>query len=178
MSSWRVRSPDYLVGHWLAGGDHVSDGSGYGNDGTATAITYADGPFGRRVASHNGTTSKIACGDIGNVRTVSFWVYPDTTTEELILLDAGKDIMVSAGTITYTGVTADATYVDGEISTTLVAGKWQHVACVLSAATDANTFETANDGTNYGSCDMGNVMAHNIVLTQDEVIEVMEAAQL
>lgn len=113
----------------------------------------------------NGTDEKTAMGDVGTVRSISFLVSPDTTTEELILLDTGKDIMVSAGTITYTGVTASATYVDGEASTTLVAGKLQHVVCVLNADVDANTFELATDGTNFGAVLLDEVAIFTSALT-------------
>lgn len=163
----RLNDPKFLKGYWPLNSS-ADDRSGYGNDGTFTTEAYADGPFGNTVATHNGTTSKVACGDIGNIQTIAFLVYPDTTTEELILIDSCKDIMVNAGTITYTGVTADATYVNGELSTTLAASVWQHVVCVLNAVVDANTFETANDGTNYGSCDMGNVRTYGVALTGDE----------
>ena len=153
----------------VVGNGNTDDVSGHGATDTATAVTYSDGRFGHTVMTFNGTTSKVAYGNIGSIRTIAFWVNPVTTTEELILVDTGKDIMVSAGTITYTGLTADATYVDGKLSTTLVAGVWQHVVCVLNAAVAATTFGLANDGTNYGACNMASVRAYVPNLTGDEI---------
>ena len=114
---------------------------------------------------YNGTDEKTDFGDIGLIRAVSLWVNPDTTTEELFLVDTGKDVMVSGGTVTYTGLTATATYVDGEAGTTLVAGILQHLVCVFNADVDANNFELANDGTNFGAVLLDELMVFDEVLT-------------
>lgn len=154
----------------LPGNSHADDVSGYGATTTYNG-SYADGAFnGHTVFSHDGTNDTCDAGDIGTIRTIAFLVNPGSTTEELILIDTGKDIMVSSGTITYTGVTGSVTYVDGERSTTLVANKWQHVVCVLSADVDANNFQTATDGTNYGDVDMSHVRAFDFVPTDDEIV--------
>lgn len=164
----RLFDPRYLKGYWPLNST-ADDLSGYGSNGTWSGTTaYAAGPFGKTVADFNGTNGKVSVGDIGNIQTIAFWTKPDTTTEEFILIDTGKDIMVSGGTITYTGVTADSTYVNGELSTTLAAGLWQHVVCVLSAANDANTFQIATDGTNFGASEMANVRAYSTALSGDE----------
>ena len=170
----RLSDPKFLVAHFPLN-NHARDVSGHGNNGTVTGATYIEGPFnGRSVMRSDGTDDKVACGNIGTVRTIAFWVNPDTTTEELILLVAGSDIMVSSGTITYATVTASATYVNGELSTTLVADVWQHVVCVLSADVAASAFGLANDGTNYGDCDLADVRAYNVALTGDEIQAVMQ----
>jgi len=115
---------------------------------------------------HDGTDDKIDCGDIGNIQTVDFLVNPNSATEELLLIDTGKDIMVSSGVITYTGLTAVATYVNGVATTTLAAEQWSHVVCVFSQV-DANNFETANDSSNYGQIDMRELRAFDEVKSID-----------
>ena len=125
----------------------VKDYSTKGNDG---AITSAPEPQEDGGYSHDGVDDKIDYGDIGNIQAIEMWVNPNSTTEELILVDAGNDIMVNSGTITYTGLTASATYVNGEAGTTLAAGEESHLICVFTQV-DANNFETANDGANYGN---------------------------
>lgn len=131
--------------------------------------SYGTSDFGHQSFDMDGTDDVASIGDVGNVRTVAFLVKPDTTTEQLIRIDTGKTITVSGGTITYTGVTGTSTYVDGEASTTLVAGKWQHVVCVLSATVDANLFAVGTDGTNYGAAEFDRVCAWNVALTGNEV---------
>lgn len=118
----------------------------------------------------DGTDDKLDAGDIGNILEISAWVNPATTTEELFLVDAGKDIMINAGTVTYTGLTATATYVDGAATTTMVAGSWQHLVCQFEV-TDANNMELGNDGANYGQFDCNAWAARTAARTAQEVAD-------
>ena len=137
--------PDSTVALAVDTGDRDKSGKGH-------TLTASGGiVLGPRMTL-DGTDDKLDAGDIGTITEISAWIRPSTTTEELFLVDAGKDIMVNSGTITYTGLTATATYVDGEAGTTLAAGKWSHVVCQFSA-TDANNMELGNDGANYGAFD-------------------------
>ena len=117
----------------------------------------------------DGTDDKIDYGDTGNIRTVVMWVEPNTTTQEFLLIDTGKDIMVNSGTVTYATVTATATYVNGAASTTMVADVKQHLVCVLSADVDANNLELANDGTNYGDITVHDFRVYNEAKSADWV---------
>jgi len=152
------------------------DLSGNGHNGTGTGIVAADDlvlsgiGIGTR---YNGIDEKTSFGDIGLIRAISLWVNPDTDTEELVLIDTGKDIMVSGGTVTYTGITASATYIDGEPGTTLAAGTLQHLVCVLDADVDANTFQLATDGTNFGSVLLDEPIVFSDVITQIQAIDIM-----
>ena len=58
--------------------------------------------------------------------------------------------------MTYAGLTHVATYVDGVATTTMVADRWQHLACVIQTA-DANNFELGWDGANYGETNQRDV---------------------
>lgn len=119
----------------------------------------------------DGTDDLIDWGDLGNIQAVSLWLDPETTTEEILLVDAGNDIMVNAGTVTYTGLTPVATYVDGVAGTTLVADQWQHLVCVF-AQIDANNFEVGTDGANFG-----NILVRDLRVW-DKVPSAAEVAQL
>lgn len=169
MSLYRAfRDPAYRVGYWPLN-NHAQDVSGHGNHGTwSAAEAYATGPNGRQLAVLNGTTASVVCDAVGVVRTLSFGCYVTTTTEELLLLSAGNDIMVNAGTITYTGVAATATYVNGIATTTMSANIWSHVVCVLNADHTADAFTIGTDGTNFGNIEIAHVRAYNISLTADE----------
>jgi hypothetical protein len=169
-STRRLNDPKHLK-LCIPGNGHVQDTSRYGLHGTwSGTAAYVAGPYGRQVADLNGTDTKITAGNIGTIRTVAFLVKPDTTTEEFVLLSTGNDIMVSGGTVTYAGVTASYTYVNGVATTTMVAGVWQHVVCVLSADHAASAFAIGTDGTNFGAGDFGDVRAYNVALTGDEAL--------
>ena len=149
---------------------------GLGNNGVGTGlVTATDIVQGRTsmATEFDGAAETVDFGDIGIIRTLAFWVKPATTTEELFLLDAGMDIMVNAGTITYTGVGSDATYVNGVAGTTLVANVWRHVVCVLDADTDCNNFEAATDGANFGAIVLDDVRVYNTSLTNLDAADLM-----
>lgn len=169
--SHRIRSPRYLRGRWPLQG-HAEDISGYGHHGT-WAGTEAYAVFFKnnlQAALFDGVDSEVSCGDVGVVRSLSFWIRPSTTTEEILLIDTNKSVAIAAGTITYTGVTAEATYVDGDVGITLVANTWQLVVSVLNADVDANTFRLATDGVGFGAVRLHDVRVFNVALTQDEAL--------
>ena len=151
----------------LASPDHVGTVNMV-DTGLVASTDIVASPYGGYATQYNGTDEKSTAGDVGTVRSVSFMVRPDSTgavTEEIILLSTGNDIMVSGGTITYAGVTASATYVDGVETTALVAGKWQHVVCVLSADHAATAFAVGTDGTNFGAISIDDVRTYSTALT-------------
>ena len=144
---------------------------GLGNHGTGTGLVAATDIVegihsGSKATEFNGADESTDMGDVGTIRAVALWVRPATTTEELFKTAVGRDVMVNAGTVTYAGVAASATYVDGEASTTLVAGVWQHLVCVFDSDEAADSFELATDGTNFGAVVLDEVMTFGAVLTQ------------
>lgn len=161
--------------HWTQSNVNDADisfaGNAYNMTGTGIVAStdIIGGPYGGKATQYNGTDERASAGDVGNIRTVSLMVNPDTTTEELVYLDTGKDVMVSGGTVTYTGVTADATYVNGVETTALEAGKWQHLVCVFNANVDANLFGLAYDGTNFGAATLGDCRIYTLPLTNLQV---------
>jgi hypothetical protein len=146
----------------------AADESGYKHPTTYNG-TYGTTPWGHTSLVLDGTNDVVSVTEtIGNLTTVAFHVKPTTDTEQLIRIATGKTITVSGGTITYTGVTAAATYVDCAASTTLVAGAWQHVVCVLSAAHEGAQFAAGYDGAAYGEGQMANIRAYAYAMTLDE----------
>ena len=111
----------------------------------------------------DGTAGKVDCGDIGTIQAVSFWINPNSDTEEILLIDAGNDIMLDSGTITYTGLTASATYINGVATTTYKGLFWQHAVCVFTQI-DADNFEIGTDGANFGKFSMNHLRAYDSVL--------------
>jgi hypothetical protein len=159
----------YLTHHWTQSEINPQDIAPLATavNGTGTNIAAADivaDPFGGLATDYDGTNETTTMGDIGTIRTLCMLVRPATTTEELALLSAGNDVMVSGGTVTYAGVTASATYVDGAASTTMIAGSWQHLICVLSADHASATFKLAQDGTNFGAAIIGEVRTYSAAL--------------
>lgn len=92
-------NPDTLISHWTFDNSTVVDDK-EDNDGTASAITYVAGKFGK-AASFNGTTSIITVAadttiDVNSMGAfrISVWVYVDSDGEN----DEGRIVDKMAGT--------------------------------------------------------------------------------
>jgi hypothetical protein len=180
----KVNAPRYtgsldtgLVGSWSFDGPDMSatkalDRSGQGNDGVLTnGPRTAIGRIGQAM-EFDGVDDYV---DIGagptSVNTVSFWVYPKTTTEYFVNLTGTTDyIWVDAGTITATGVASPTIYVDGIISSTLVAERWQHVAVVTTTSENASNLDIGRtqDANNMDGL-IDDVRIYNRALSADEI---------
>ena len=83
----------------------------------------------------DGDTSKLAIGNVGNIKSISFWINPYTITEQ-ILEGAANDklIHISSWTLTYPDF--DDAFIDKVNSNTLVANKWQCIT--INSSTDVD----------------------------------------
>ena len=157
---YRQCVPDDFLRLWTVGG--MTDLSRF-----VRTPTHLGGVICGHEAHLDGIDDRIDWGDLGNIQAISLWLDPETTTEEILLIDAGKDIMVDGGVVTYTGLVGVATYVDGA-GTTLVADKWQHLVCVFERV-DANNFEQGWDGANYGNTEQNDLRVYDRIPSADEV---------
>ena len=138
------------------------------------ATDIVKGIAGGSAIEFDGINQVIAFGNLNDIRTISMWFKPVTNTEELVLLDAGNDIMINAGTITYTGVAASATYINGELTTTGLTGMWNHLVSVLSADFAAADFELATDGANFGAVIIDEVTVFSDILTMGQSVDLFQ----
>ncbi len=138
------------------------DGTGVG---LVAATDIVEGVAGGRATRYNGTDEKTSMGDVGTIRAVALWVYLDTTTEEIFKTAAGRDVMANAGTITYAGLSAEATYVDGVAGVIVSADFWHHLVCIFDADEAADAFELATDGANFGALVIDSVRLYSAALT-------------
>ena len=114
-----------LIGAWnmVNNGASVVDVSSNSNDGILNgnyALEYM--ALGRHIR-FNGVDGYIDVGDISaSCNTIAFWILPGSTTESLIDLDGGTHtVSISAGTVTATGWSSPTIYVNGIVSSTVVA---------------------------------------------------------
>ena len=87
---------------------------------------------------------------VGNIKTVSFWVKPITTSEQFIDLNGSAYIQSSSGTISATGFTSPTIYVNGKVSSTIESNKWQHVVVTTNTAVSGSAVKIAQISSNYG----------------------------
>lgn len=115
-----------LVGYWTFDGSHVVWGDttseikdvnpGTKHHGDASNLSPPSAVPGRtgQALSFNGTSSVVSLGSVSSsVKTVAFWVKPNTTTQPLIDLNGTATVDVSSGTVQGNNFTSPTIYVDG-----------------------------------------------------------------
>ena len=117
MSSWRIRYPGYLVGHWKLQSNALDD-SGHGYDGTVSGMVYADGPFGKMVGEFDGNDDYVNMGDVDELNSVIEFTYSVWFAQDV--LDVEDHLMRKYG-----GPSSEMsikTLADGNLSVTLDRG--------------------------------------------------------
>ena len=134
------------VGEWNfeeGSGSSAQDSSGGGSTGTITGATYVPSKQGKAL-NFNGGTDTVTVSNSLSTKSIEFWVYPNTTTQNLIDLRTAAtaaSISVSSGTISATGFTSPTIYVNGIVSSTLVANVWQQITIATGTAITANAIQ-------------------------------------
>ncbi len=180
-----------LVGYWTMDGSKVNwatgavtDSSGRGNTGyiknMATSTAVAAGKIGQAL-SFDGTDDYV---DIGTgptvVNTVAFWVYPTATTNYFTnITGTAKYIWANTGTVTATGFTAAPTiYVNGQVSSTIVANQWQFITLVTTTAENASNLDIGRtQDANYMSGKIDEVRVYNRALSVNEISQLYNAGR-
>lgn len=130
----KIKAPSNmgLVGYWSFNegtGMRAGDSSGNGKNGTlsgSTAPTWTSGKRGQAL-SFNGSTAYVDAVNVyDGVKTISFWIKADSTTQKIMNLGGGANVEVSGGTISTTGITSPTIYVDGAVSSTIDTN-WHYV---------------------------------------------------
>jgi hypothetical protein len=124
--------------------------------------------------SFDGSNDSVTIGDTNqNVKSVVFYVYADTTTEDFMQLQAAGavGIGVASGTLTTTGWTSPTTYVNGASGSTITASTWRHIAVTSATAIDASDVKLGLSNASYFDGSLANVKFFSVELTANQVAE-------
>lgn len=167
------------VGYWPldenTGITTTYDKSGNNLDGTLTNIEASDWVAGKYGSALNldGSNEYIDRGTgPSSVRSISFWVYPNTTTEYFVnLTSTTVYIWLNAGTLTATGFTGTPTYyVNGQKTQTMTAGSWQHAVVTTTSAENASNLDIGRTAdANYLEGKIDDVKLFDYALSQAQV---------
>jgi len=189
---------DYNQGKALAywdfndcSGDQVDDESGNGHHGTltiggsgpqttvgacATANTSAawynsrEGKFNSSL-SLDGTDDYVDVGDTGlTVQTISFWIKPDTTTEDIIDLDGGiHSILVSSGSVSASGFASPSIYVNALVNGSVTAGTWNHILITTETGISADDLDIGRIGSSYFDGQIDDLRLYSYILNSTQI---------
>lgn len=145
--------------NWNEAGKQLNDFSGAGNNGqihSGGALTL------------DGVNNEINVGDVGSVRSYSLLLELDSTSEDIIELNATDSLSASGGTLSLAGQSGTI-YVNGvESSTITTAYAW--VTVVLDAAVTADDVNIGKVGVAFGGFDVAGFHVYTDALTASEVL--------
>lgn len=164
-----------LVGHWSFDGptmfSNVQDISGQANHGKLlgqSATTTAIGRTGQAL-EFDGTDDYVSVGTSYNgVKTVMFWMNPDTTTEKIIDLNGSAYIEISAGEVLATGFTEPTIFVDGAITSSISTG-WHHITVTSDTAINASAVDIGRISSGYFDGVLDDVRFYTSALSTSDI---------
>ena len=171
-----------LVGWYTFDGSKLTqnavDSSGQGKTGyltNFTSTTTAPGALGQALSFDGVDDSVSNIGNVGNIKTVAFWMKAATTTATASIIDTGSAGNAtietnSGGIVTATNFTSPTIYVDGSSTSALIPDlRWHQVVVTTDTAESAAAFVIGKaNNLNFGGS-LDDVRIYNRVLTTDEV---------
>ncbi len=166
------------VGEWKldenTGTSTAYDTSGNGRNGTLTSILESSWKKGKKGSALelDGASDYV---DIGTgpstVNSISFWAYPETTTEYFVNLTSTTHyIWLSGGTVTATGLTNPIIYVNGIRTSTMAQDQWSFVTVTTSSSVNANNLDIGRtQNTNYLQGKIDEVRLYDFVRTPGQI---------
>jgi len=137
--------------------------------------TVSGSPTISRGATLNGSSEAINYADLtGKVKSVSFVVELESTTEDMVDLDGGTHtIEASAGTLTATGFSSPTIYVDGAVTSTITTAK-STVTVTTATAIDLSDPTVGLIGASYMEGTVSEITLYEEELSAEEVLDAHE----
>jgi len=153
-------------------GTTADDSTTNGNNGTISGATWQteDMCVAGKCLYFDGTNDVVTVSNsVSGIKTVSFWVKPITTSEQFIDLNGSAYIQSSSGTISATGFTNPTIYVNGKVSSTIEANKWQHVAITTDTSLTGSAIKIAQISSNYGQVFIDEVKLYSYARSASQI---------
>ncbi|MDD3067230.1 MAG: hypothetical protein PHO48_05395, partial [Candidatus Gracilibacteria bacterium] len=160
-------------------GTTLADASGKGK--TATVVgdtTFTDNGVSGKAATFDGSGDYLTVGAItssATIKSVSFWVYPTSTTNYFVDLNGSAYINATSGTIVATGFTSPTIYVNGVVSSTLAANAWQMVTVTTATALNASATYLGKVSTSYLAGKLDSVSFYTTALSAETIADLYQA---
>ncbi len=120
----------------------------------------------------DGTDDKIAYNQpVYGIKSVSFDLYLETTTEQIMEFNASQSIVATAGTLTATNWTAATIYLNGVAGATVAAATWYRVTITTSTAFNGTAISLGNISTDFGNIRLKNLSFSKSSKTAQEALD-------
>ena len=177
-----------LVGQWSFDGKQTVwtsssaattlDTSGNNYTGTLTnmsrATSVTEGKIGQAI-DFGGTNQYVSVGaGYNGVKSVSFWIKPDSTTKKIIDLNGTANIEVVAQTIAANGFTSPTIYVDGAVSS-IIDTNWHFVTITTGTSINASAVDIGRVSSGYFDGKLDDVRFYSSALSTTEVASLYNA---
>ena len=139
--------------------------------GTSGTFVVTPGKIGQAI-KFDGSIASTTVGSVSStVKTVAFWVKPNSTTAQSIMdLDgASANIKLVSGTVTANGFTSPTIYVDGAVTSTLNNKNWHHVVVTTATAVNASSVSLGAASSAYFSGTLDDLRMYNRALSASDV---------
>src|SRR3990167_7317139 len=177
-----------LVGQWSFDGKQTVwtsssaattlDTSGNNYTGTLTNMSRATSPTEGKIGQaidFGGTNQYVSVGaGYNGVKSVSFWIKPDSTTKKIIDLNGTANIEVVAQTIAANGFTSPTIYVDGAVSS-IIDTNWHFVTITTGTSINASAVDIGRVSSGYFDKKLDDVRFYSSALSTTEVASLYNA---
>jgi len=148
----------------------IHNGTILGNGSTAPVWQSEDMCVSDKCLQFDGTADYVSIGSTApSIKSVSFWVKPNTTTEYFFDINGTANIQSSGGTISATGFTAPIIYVDGQRSSTITANAWHYITVTTTTALSGIAMNIGKISTNLLQGFMDEVKIYPYVRSAAEI---------
>lgn len=121
--------------------------------------------------SFDGADDYVDIGDTGIImKTVSFWIKPDSATEDIIDLDGGTHtVAISGGNVSASGFASPTIYVNTITNGTVTAGSWNHIMITTNTGITASNMDIGRIGAGYFGGQVDEIRLYNYILTDVQI---------
>jgi len=177
-----------LVGHWTLDGNDVvwgdtsteiKDVSGYAKHGNSSNLAAGSATAGRigQGIVFNGTSDSVSLGSVYNgVKTVAFWVKPNSTTQSIIDLNATATVDINAGTVRGNNFSTPTVYVDGAATTTFPDTAWHHIAITTATGINASAAYLGKIASSYFGGTLDDIRFYSTEFTATQVADLYKSS--
>lgn len=159
-------------GSLIIGGGGTQTATGTCASSSAVSAWYngLSGKF-KSSLSFDGSDDYVGVGDTGiSANTVSFWIRPDSLTEDIIDLDGGTHaISISNGDVSASGFVNPSIYVNMLPNGRVSANSWNHVLIKTDTGVSVNDMDIGRIGSGFFDGQIDEVRIYNYVLTEKQI---------